>query len=86
MMYDHGVTTCWVLTEFTVTEPRTFCGCCGAFHFQIGQLISFVLAVSLLDRLRAPKLRFLKSRSLSKIATFDTHVNRASSQQISVFW
>lgn len=86
MMYDHDVTIGWVFRRIHGDRAPDILQMLRGISFQIGQLISFVLAVSLLDRLRAPKLRFLKSRSLSKIATFDTHVNRASSQQISDFW
>lgn len=50
MRYHHRRHQSWVLDEFTVTEPRTFCGCCGAFHFQIGPLSHCRWRISLLDR------------------------------------
>lgn len=86
MRYHHRRHQSWVLDEFTVTEPRTFCGCCGAFHFQFGPVIPCTRfdagRFSLLDRLEPLSSHLRTCRSPLKIAPDKARVNACPSHVV----
>ena len=86
MRYHHRRHQSWVLDEFTVTEPRTFCGCCGAFHFRFGPVIPCTRfdagRFSLLDRLEPLSSHLRTCRSPLKIAPDKARVNACPSHVV----